>query len=174
MSEVEELKQRIAELERQLTTATTKIGMAENSGVEFSEYQGQAGPVVSVSVGIDPDVQPMIDEALASRERIAELESQNAGLKHAIDDMKAVLDKVEREREEALTKVGLLSNQLDVASDSFREARARLAWIYDQCNDPGRTPEEIGLDLCSVIAGGRVGDVIYPDEDAAVDEARKP
>jgi hypothetical protein len=47
----------------------------------------------------------------------------------------------------------------------------RLQWVYAQCEDPGRTVEQIGRDICKVITGGDVGEVTYPNEDEAIDAA---
>lgn len=48
-----------------------------------------------------------------------------------------------------------------------------LDWVIEQCNDPGRTVEQIGRDLCRVIAGGEVGEDIYDDDRSAIKAAMR-
>lgn len=70
------------------------------------------------------------------------------------------------------TTMGMLNElhrraALSAVSQDGEDTRL-LEWVFDQCNDPGHTVEEIGRYVCAVIAGGRVGDTIYANERDAI------
>ena len=60
----------------------------------------------------------------------------------------------------------------DIVNAALKD-RKRLEWIFERFNDPAMDTADTGRILGKIIAGGEVGDDIYPDERTAIDAAMK-